>query len=63
MEDTIRYRAKFAEGKDEGYVEVIDVEGYGHPFAPNQTAVETVGKGTLAVAPVVVDSAEQPARV
>lgn len=63
MADTIRYIAKFQEGKDEGYVEVMDNEGFQHPFAPNQTKVVTVNQGLTATAPVVVDSSEQPARI
>ena len=62
MEDTIRYIAKFQEGKDEGYVERMDVEGYQYPFAPNQTRVITVGKALTATAPIVVDSTEVIAR-
>ena len=63
MPDTIRYRAIFQEGKDEGYVEVMDNEGYQYPFAPNQTRVVTVTKNLTVTAPVVIDSAEQPARI
>ena len=62
MIDTIRYTGKFQEGKDEGYVEVMDSEGYQYPFAPNQKKVVPVDKNITVTAPVSVDSAEQPAR-
>ena len=63
MADTIRYRANFEDGKDYGPVEVMDNEGFQHPFAPNQTKVVTVNQGLTVTAPVAVDSAEQPARI
>lgn len=62
MEDTLRYKAVFQDGRDYGYVEVMDVEGYQHPFAPNQNLVETVGKAVTVTAPVALDNVDQPSR-
>lgn len=67
MVDTIRYRFNSLDGKEYGLsnYSVQDSEGYEWNFGPNESRVlpADANRAGLAVGDIVVDSAEQPARV
>lgn len=67
MADTIRYRLKETLRNDfsEDQTQVTDVEGYVWNFAPNEAKVlpQHDYQPSLAKDQIVVDSAEQPARI
>lgn len=67
MADTVRYRLKETLRNDfsEDQTQVTDVEGYVWNFAPNEAKVlpSPDYQPTLAKGQIVVDDAEQPARI
>lgn len=64
MPDTIRYRRQGDNGIDTGPLEdLIDTDGNRYTVGPNNTLVVPAPGATQLPPRIVVDSAEQPARI